>query len=76
MILAVRRLKGMANGGRKLAKWTVLWYVGTTLIATVHSTLMVSLIWRRLFREVGAESLVKDAASQVFIDERKEVHIY
>lgn len=76
MILAVQRLREMANGGRKLAKWTVLWYVGTTLVAIVHSTIMVSLVWRRLFREVGAESLLADAASQALIDERQKVAIH
>lgn len=76
MILAVQRLREMAHGGRKLAKWTLIWYVGTTLVAIVHSTLFVSLLWRRLFRQVGAESLMTDAASQALIDEREEVEIY
>lgn len=48
MILAVQNLKNMEAGGGKLARFTILWYVGTTIIAIVVSTILVDLVWRPL----------------------------
>lgn len=57
MILAVQNLKAMSKGGAKLAKLTVLWYVGTTIIAVVHSMILVDLVWRRQMQVVSRDSL-------------------
>lgn len=46
MILAVQNLKSMDKGGGKLARLTILWYVGTTILAIVISTILVDLVWR------------------------------
>lgn len=70
MILAVQNLKQMAKEGAKLARWTVGYYVITTIIAIVHSLIMVDLVWRRLMVEVGADSLGVDPDDQDTIDER------
>jgi Na+/H+-dicarboxylate symporter len=76
MILAVQRLKDMARGGGLLARWTVGYYVGTTLIAIVHSTLLVNLLWRRFFDEVTGSALVNTDSQQELVDERGELEIH
>lgn len=70
MILAVQRLKEMSKGGAVLARYTIGYYIITTLIAIVHSTIMVSLVWRKLMVEVSGESLAVDAADQDMVDSR------
>ena len=67
IILAVQNLKEMAQGGAKLAKFTVLWYVSTTIIAVVHSMILVDLVWRRLMNPVNQSEL------QEGIEEAEEV---
>lgn len=70
MILAVQNLKSMAKEGAKLARWTVGYYILTTIIAIVHSLIMVDLVWRRLMVEASPESLGVDPDDQDTIDER------
>lgn len=57
MILAVQRLRQMSNGGSRLAKWTIGYYVTTTIIAIIISCLMVSLVWGPMFSKVSDEAL-------------------
>lgn len=42
MVLAVYRLRVMSRGAKKLAMWTIGYYVMTTLMAIVVSCIMVS----------------------------------
>ncbi|KAI6357072.1 hypothetical protein MCOR25_007770 [Pyricularia grisea] len=72
MILAMVRLKAMTGGGATLAKWTVGYYVVTTLIAIVHTCILVSLGWRRLMVEVRGDALAMDEEQQALADERSE----
>ncbi|KIV88442.1 hypothetical protein PV10_08125 [Exophiala mesophila] len=76
MILAVQNLKTMAKEGAQLARWTVGYYVLTTIMAIVHSLIMVDLVWRRLMVVASDESLGVDPDDQATIDERSgnEVH--
>jgi Na+/H+-dicarboxylate symporter len=76
MVLAVQRLKAMTGGGKKLAQWTVGWYVGTTLLAIVISTILTDLVWGRLMTVVSANDLAVSDSEQETIDERKEVAIH
>ena len=73
IILAVQNLKSMAEGGAKLARWTIGYYVLTTMVAIVHSMIMVDLVWRRLMVEVGADALGVDPDDQETIEEREDV---
>lgn len=57
IILAVQNLKEMSKGGAKLAKFTVLWYVSTTIIAVIHSMILVDLVWRKLMQPVDRAAL-------------------
>lgn len=58
MILAVQQLKEMSGSGQRIAKWTIGYYLLTTIVAIVNSTLAVSLGWRRLMTTVGADTTV------------------
>ncbi|KAG8626551.1 hypothetical protein KVT40_005496 [Elsinoe batatas] len=69
IILAVQNLKVMAKDGAKLARWTIGWYVLTTIIAIVHSVIAVSLGWRRLMQTADDASLTVDASDQADIEE-------
>lgn len=60
MIIAVQNLKSMDAGGGKLARWTILWYIGTTILAVVVSTILVDLVWRPLFTIADANTLAVD----------------
>lgn len=73
IILAVQTLKQMAKDGAKLARWTVGYYVLTTILAVVHSMILVDTVWRRLMVEVGSDSLAVDGDDQDLIEERASV---
>lgn len=79
LILAVQQLREMSStkgAGGKPARWTIGYYVLTTLVAIVHGTIASSLGWVRLMTEVGAESLeVADKDKDTF-SEREEVEIH
>lgn len=62
----------MAKDGAKLARWTIGYYVLTTILAVVHSMILVDLVWRRLMTEATGDSLEVDADDQDTIDERSE----
>lgn len=72
IILAVQNLKAMASGGAKLARWTIIYYVGTTCLAIVHSIIMVDLVWRRLMIQADETSLAVDPEDQETIEERAD----
>ncbi|KAL2208157.1 Sodium:dicarboxylate symporter family protein [Sarocladium strictum] len=58
MILAVQRLRAMeGQGGKLLARWTVGFYVITTIFSIIMSVIMTSLVWAPRFTVVGEEEL-------------------
>ncbi|KAM0561116.1 hypothetical protein ACHAPJ_003619 [Fusarium lateritium] len=57
MLLAVTRLREMSNGGSLLARWTVGYYIITTLISITLSCLMMGLVWANQYSQVGEENL-------------------
>ncbi|KAJ0414497.1 Sodium:dicarboxylate symporter [Aspergillus carlsbadensis] len=75
MILAVQRLRELSNGGNILARWTIGYYVLTTLFAIVHSIILTSLVWRTLMTQASAESLNVDEDDQETFEERESTEI-
>lgn len=65
MILAVQNLIAMDKGGGKLARYTIFWYVGTTILAIIISTILVDLVWRPLMT-------VADGATLAMTEEEEE----
>lgn len=57
MIMAVQRLRTMSKSGALLARWTIGWYVITTVFSIIMSVIMTSQVWAPRFSTVGAESL-------------------
>ncbi|KXJ87284.1 amino acid transporter [Microdochium bolleyi] len=55
MIIAMQRLKEVTGRGNTLGLWTVGWYVMTTILAVVISTILTGLIWARQFQPVRME---------------------
>lgn len=76
MVLAIQRLKEMQRGGGVLARYTVIYYVATTLLAIVHSTILTNFAWRTLFSEVEGEALESTESGQELIDERADTKIH
>ncbi|USP77687.1 hypothetical protein yc1106_04961 [Curvularia clavata] len=79
MIMAVQRLRNMTQGGGaagKLARWTVGYYVLTTILAVAHSALLVGLVWSKLFNVVSGSALEVSEEDQEVIDERKDTAIH
>jgi Na+/H+-dicarboxylate symporter len=76
MILAVQKLRDMAKGGALLAKWTIGYYVATTVVAIVHSVIATSLGWRRLMTVMSADQLAIAEDDQESIEEKKDVKIH
>jgi Na+/H+-dicarboxylate symporter len=79
MILAIQRLRNMTQGGGaagKLARWTIGYYVITTVIAVAHSALLVGLVWSKLMNPVSGSALDLDEDNQELVDERKETAIH
>jgi len=70
MILAVQNLMTMKDGGGKLARYTILWYVGTTIIAIVISTILVDLVWRPMMTVADAETIAVSEEQAADIEER------
>ncbi|KAK3297112.1 Sodium:dicarboxylate symporter [Chaetomium fimeti] len=75
MILAVQRLRVMTGGGKILARWTVGYYVLTTLLAIVISTILTDLVWGRLMQVVSGESLAVSEEDAKTIADREELAI-
>ncbi|KAI5368137.1 Putative sodium:dicarboxylate symporter [Septoria linicola] len=70
IILAVQNLKAMTSGGSKLAKWTISYYVLTTILAVIHSMILMDLVWSNLMTQADAASLEVAENDQETIDER------
>jgi hypothetical protein len=79
MIMAIQRLRAMTQGGGKagkLARWTIGYYVLTTILAVAHSCLLVGLAWSKLMQPVSGDQLAVDEDDQETIDERKDIAIH
>merc|ERR1711881_463307 len=72
IILAMQNLRQMARDGKKLARWTIGYYVLTTLLAVVHSMILVDLVWSKLLVVVDGDALAVEESDQETIDERSE----
>ncbi|KAL2758866.1 hypothetical protein ACRALDRAFT_2099178 [Sodiomyces alcalophilus JCM 7366] len=73
MILAVQSLREITKGGAILARWTVGYYVITTLIAIAFSIVMTSQVWAPLMTVASDESLDRDANNIDDFSDREEV---
>lgn len=79
MIMAIQRLRNMTQGdgkAGKLARWTIGYYVLTTIIAVAHSCLLVGLVWSKLMQQVSGDQLQVAEDDQEMVDERREVAIH
>ncbi|KAF2736254.1 Sodium:dicarboxylate symporter [Polyplosphaeria fusca] len=76
MILAVQRLREISEGGKALARWTIGYYILTTLIAVMHSCLLVGLVWSKLMVTASGAALEVKDSDQETIEEREEVAIH
>lgn len=65
----MQRLKALAGDSKKLAWWTIGYYVATTLLAIAVSTLLTALVWAPRFVRADEESLRISDAEQKKIDE-------
>lgn len=71
IILAVQNLKAMTSGdGTKLAKWAIIYYVLTTVLAVIHSQILADLVWTNLMVKASPESLRVSDDTQETIDEQ------
>ncbi|KAI6807224.1 hypothetical protein KC367_g8919 [Hortaea werneckii] len=71
IISAMQNLKAMTGGdGAKLARWTIGYYVCSTIVAIVQSMILVVHVWKPLMVEVSGAALeVDDEDTQESIDE-------
>ncbi|KAK3314406.1 Sodium:dicarboxylate symporter family protein [Apodospora peruviana] len=77
IIMAVQRLKDMTGGkAAVLARWTIGYYVGTTVVAIVHSIIMTSLVWRTLMTEASKESLTLTSDQEETYEDRSNLAIH
>ncbi|KAF2462331.1 Sodium:dicarboxylate symporter family protein [Lineolata rhizophorae] len=76
MILAIQRLREMSRGGGVLARWTIGYYVLTTLCAVIISIIMVSQVWDGLMTEAGADSLAVAEEDEEEFSEREDVEVH
>ncbi|EGY21896.1 hypothetical protein VD0002_g7437 [Verticillium dahliae] len=53
MILAIQRLREVAQGAAVLAKWTISYYVLTTILAIAFSIIMTSQIWEPMMENAA-----------------------
>ncbi|RMY52726.1 hypothetical protein D0864_14217 [Hortaea werneckii] len=67
----MQNLKAMTGGdGAKLARWTIGYYVCSTIVAIVQSMILVVHVWKPLMVEVSGAALeVEDESTQEDIDE-------
>ncbi|KAI7343676.1 hypothetical protein KC320_g9182 [Hortaea werneckii] len=74
IISAMQNLKAMTGGdGAKLARWTIGYYVCSTIVAIVQSMILVVHVWKPLMVEVSGAALeVEDESTQEDIDEGSE----
>ncbi|GAB1726726.1 hypothetical protein NU195Hw_g6331t1 [Hortaea werneckii] len=71
IISAMQNLKAMTGGdGAKLARWTIGYYICSTIVAIVQSMILVVHVWKPLMVEVSGAALeVEDESTQEDIDE-------
>lgn len=73
MVIAVQRLSSLDDGaGGKLARWTIIYYVFTTLVAIILSCLLTGLVWEPMFDVIAPEDIPASEADQAAADERTE----
>lgn len=75
MILAVQRLREMSSGGSILARWTIGYYVCTTILAIVLSCIMTALVWGPLFTTAGATQLQQDDKTEYPDADENPLHL-
>lgn len=75
MILAIYRLRVMSRGAKKLAMWTIGYYVMTTLMAIVVSCIMVSQVWAPKFQPAGDTDRALDEEADYYktVEESPEI---
>lgn len=66
----MQTLKEMSRDGAKLARWTITYYILTTILAVVHSMILTDLVWSKLMVVVSDDALNVSASQQATIDER------
>lgn len=77
MILAVQKLREMDRGGDILSRWTIGYYLLTTVLAIIHSILAVSLGWRRLMTKADSKSLEVDPSKQNSdVEKNKDLQVH
>ncbi|ESK93267.1 excitatory amino acid transporter 2 [Moniliophthora roreri MCA 2997] len=76
MIVAVQKLKEISAGGHTLARWTIGFYIVTTIIAVAHSTILVSLVWRHMYSIASGSALQVSEDDVRTIEERKDTKIH
>jgi Na+/H+-dicarboxylate symporter len=75
IIISTQRLKALAGDSKKLASWTIGYYVLTTVLAIVISTLLTAFVWGPRFKEADKESLAISEAEQKDFDSRPKLTI-
>lgn len=75
MILAVQKLREVSNGGSKLAKWTIGFYVLTTVMAIVLSCIMVAVVWGPMFTEASEQDREIDPKKKYPGSEGNPIHV-
>lgn len=75
MIIAAQQLKEMAKTGAKLARYTILWYVFSTLLAIAVSIIMTSQVWSPLMTVASRESLDLSEEDAAAYEDRSSTEI-
>lgn len=75
MVLAVQRLRAMTGSGKALARYTIGYYILTTLLAIVISTILTDLVWSRLMTVVNPDDLDIPEEDAEIYKEREAVEI-
>lgn len=76
MIMAIQRLREISEGGKLLARWTIGYYILTTLLAVSHSCILVSLVWSKLMVVVSKDALAIKEKDKKLIEDREAVAIH
>jgi Na+/H+-dicarboxylate symporter len=79
MIMAIQRLRNLTeNGGKagQLARWTVGYYILTTIVAVCHSCIMTAFVWSKLMQPVSQDQLDADADTEELVKDRSKNEIH
>lgn len=71
MILAVQSLREIAQGGAVLARWTVGWYIFSTILAIAFSIVMTSQVWAPLMPVASDDALDEAEIPENFQDQEE-----